>query len=102
MKALLLKTDGAVREVSPAGKEFTLNELCSLIECDWVEHIDLVKGVHLWCDEEGRLVDEPVQNDVATAYFNKAYPPGKYLYPGGVTNIVGNAVIIDNTKNGWL
>lgn len=84
------------------GREFSLKELYELLECELVEHLDLVKGVHLWVDEEGRLKDKPLVNVVATRYFNKAFPKDKYEYPGGVTDIVGNALIIDNTKNGWL
>lgn len=100
---LLIAETGEIRDVKPAkGKKLTLKEMYDLIGCTTVEHLQLAKGVHLWLDEEGRLVDTPVLNRIATLYVQKAFPPGKYLYPGGVMDIVGNAIIEDNTKNGWI
>lgn len=113
MRAILVKTDGTVQDLGfPIPRKpdmattggFSLDELRKLLDCDMVEHLDLVKGVHLWCDEEGRLKDENNVNKVATEYFHKAYPDDKYNWApfGGKYDIIGNAVIIDNTKEGWL
>lgn len=63
--ALLLKPDGTQREVQPAGRSFTLEELYALIGCDTVEVIYLPDGRPLVMDEDGKYRKLPV-NEEAT------------------------------------
>ena len=104
MRRILINAEtGIVQEIE--GKKtghLPIQVMYDLIGCDMVEHLGLVKGVHLWVDEEGRLKNGAIVNEKATEYFNKAFPKDKFIYPGGVTTIVGNAIIEDMTKDGWL
>lgn len=93
-----------IEVVMPKGKDFTLEEMYALIDCGTVEHIELAKGVHMWIDENGKSENKPF-NEKATHYFHRSelYKPELYRKAGiPVDFIVGNALIIDNTKKGWL
>ncbi len=83
--AKLIKTDGTVTEVSPRnGKDFTLSELRSLVECEWIEMVHLRDGSgrFLVVDEEGKL-NGKVRNEKATVLYGLM----PYDY------IVGNALL---------
>lgn len=95
MKAILFKTDGTETVVEPKdGKKFSLAEMYELITCDTVEHVDLGKGVDMWCDEEGLMKANWQLNKKATAFYRAACP---HVDPADL-GIVGNALVVDNTK----
>lgn len=72
--ATLLKADGSSTEVSPKnGKDFSLEELYSLIGCELVELVQLPKGRTMWLDEEGKLKHPPKpRNSEATVLLHMA------------------------------
>ena len=50
-------------------KGFQLNELYTLLECNLVEVVPLHDGRIMICDEESKLVDEPIINEEATKLY---------------------------------
>lgn len=83
--AKLIKTDGTVTEVAPKnGRNFTLEELRTLIGCDWIEIVRLLGSgdSFLVVDEEGKLNGKE-RNSKAT----KMYGRMPYDY------IVGDALL---------
>jgi len=95
MKAILYKTDGTETEVFPVdGKEFQLEEMYRLIDCEIVELVQLGNGVDLWCDEEGLMKSNWMMNVKATELYREAHPD----IPPQELGIVGNALFVDNTK----
>jgi hypothetical protein len=86
--ASLIKIDGTVVEVKPAGDTFTLAELYALVCPDdpdpIVQAVPVVEGEILWCHEEGKLRNLPL-NEVATRCYQR------YLFPGDF--LVGNILI---------
>ena len=96
--ATLLKTDGTSTEIEPAnGKKFTCKELYKLLNCDTVEVIDLMYGTGpkddiLIGDEEGRLIDEPIENPLATKLYRERWGVGKEC------NIVGDVIFCKNNQ----
>ena len=76
------------------GKELSLAKIYPFIgnNCHVVERVSLKKGVDMWVDEEGLLKGNSI-NRKATKFYQKAYDSLE-------VGIVGNAVIIDNTKDG--
>lgn len=96
-KAIWIKTDGAVLEVKPKGKYFSYEELQGFIRDDnssMVEIVPLPSGKLLVCNEEGKLTDEPVINEVATEIWKKEYPISKYPLNNDQL-MVGNVLITD-------
>lgn len=100
-KAWLIDIEGAVTRLPQLeNKELSLKDMYPIIgnRCHLVERVQLKKGVDMWVDEEG-LLKENTQNNVATFLYRQVY--------AGVNNVdlnellvVGNAIIIDNTKTG--
>ncbi len=78
------------------GKEVTFKELYPIIGCSTIEHVGLKKGVDMWCDEKGLLIDNPTFNPEATRLYRAAYP---HIAPDELA-IFGNVIITDNTKAG--
>jgi hypothetical protein len=105
-KAWLVSVDGT--PLSPLteleGKELSLKDMYPIIGngCDIVQMVQLDKGVTMWVDEEGLLKDNVVKNEFATKLFNQKYALNNMLLDGDENSgtIVGNAIIIDNTKAG--
>lgn len=64
--AIQITTDGEITEVKPSGKEFTLEELYKLTNCDIVECVYLPNEKIMIVDEEGRLRSHPKVNLLAT------------------------------------
>lgn len=77
-------------------KEMDFDTMYPIIKCSTIEHVGLKKGVDMWCDEEGLLIDRPVCNIIATHLYRKAYP---HVDPSELA-IYGNVIITDNTKAG--
>jgi len=76
--AKLIDMLGDVQEVHPKGsKYFTLQELYSLIGCEWVQVVPLRDGRSLWIDEVGKMNSK--ENVVATDMFRQDLLPGDYL-----------------------
>jgi hypothetical protein len=71
----------------------------STIGCSCIEHVSLKKGVDMWIDEEGLLIDEPLLNHRATALYRAAYKDCVFPKPEELA-IFGKAIITDNTKAG--
>ena len=83
---LKISADGTETVVLPAdNKEFTLDELYDLIGCSMVQMIYLPSGKTMWLDEEGKMKEGAMINEVATLKSG--------LYPHDV--IVGNALILE-------
>ena len=86
MPAILIKPDGSQTSVAPAnGKNFQLEELYKLLECQWVEVVWSLreKGKIMIVDEEGKLKSSPVFNQVASSLSGH--------------EIVGNAIVCDKS-----
>ena len=69
--AKLIKTDGTVTEVMPKnGRDFTLEELRTLVGCQWVEFVHLrdESGRFLVVDEEGKIYGKPHNEKATTLY----------------------------------
>lgn len=64
--AILVSVDDVPREVLPARKTFTLEELQTLVE-GWIERVGLPEGP-LYCNEEGRINGMPL-NERASRMF---------------------------------
>ncbi len=77
-------------------KEISFKELYPIIGCSTIEHVGLKKGVDMWCDEKGLLIDNPTFNPEATRLYRAAYP---HIAPDELA-IFGNVIITDNTKAG--
>lgn len=88
-KNIIIKSDGSQIEVSPKdGQRFTLEELQGYVG-GYIEIIDLPTNKALIINEEGKLLDLPLnQKATALAQFCKAIFPSDY--------IVGDAVVIQN------
>ena len=50
-------------------KGFQLNELYTLLDCNLVEVVRLHDGRIMICDEEAKLVDDPIINEEATRLY---------------------------------
>ncbi len=98
-KAWLVKVGGEVTRLPQIeGKELKLSECYPIIGCSTIEHVGLKKGVDMWIDEEGLFKNPPVLNWIATDLYRKAYPK---IDPKELV-IVGDVIITDNTKKGYL
>lgn len=92
-----------VREVQPKnGEDFTLKELYALLDCQYIEVINLPDGRIMVVDEEGKLVDEPMRNERATKLAGFVSLPEFVaemlrLRAGGVNVIMAGPPIDDNT-----
>ncbi len=98
-QAWLVALDGSVTRLPQLeGKELKLADLYPIIgnDCSIVERVQLAQGVDLWVDEEG-LLKENYMNMKGTELYRKAYPN---IDPADL-GVVGNAIIIDNTKAGF-
>lgn len=82
------------------GEELSLAALYPFIgnECRTVERVALKKGVDMWVDEEG-LLKENAYNPIGSFLYQKAYKDAVFPNPEEL-GVVGNAIIIDNTKEG--
>jgi hypothetical protein len=71
MSAILYRADGTQQEVTPAnGTDFTIQELYSLIGCQYVEMIDCGESNMIMIgDEESKLHDDFVVNERATKIY---------------------------------
>lgn len=91
--ATLIKPDGAESEVNPrSGREFQLDELYALIDCDTVQAVSLADGRTMWCDEEAKLKTPwPPTNPKATQLLAEA---------GGIPGdiVLGNVLICSATE----
>ena len=58
--ALLARVDGSseVVDLDAEGRDDAL--IRDALGCGWLESYVLAPGLHLWCDEEGRLAGKPV------------------------------------------
>lgn len=81
--ALLIKANGTVQEVKPAGEDgrLTYDQIRECIGGGWIEHVETdperARGnSHVYCDEEGKLKNLP-ENMVATLM-------SAYTMPGDV------------------
>lgn len=96
-RAYFIGYDGLVKTLpSIEGKELDLKDLYILIgnDCSMIEHVSIKKGVDMWVDEEG-LLKKNWLNKKATLLYQDAYK-NKEL------GIVGNAILTDNTKDGFF
>ena len=69
--AILFKTDGTQHLVKPSnGRDFSLEELRTLIGCEWIEvaHLNGPDGAFFVLDDMGKLTGKPF-NAKATAVF---------------------------------
>lgn len=93
--ATLIKIDGTLEEVFPKDPKrgFTLQELYSLLNCDWVESCGYVKDEGGWrslvVDEEGKLNCKRV-NEKATQIYQNTYNTEDY--------IVGDAILVTDQE----
>lgn len=89
-KAYLIEENGDIHEVVPQNKTkgFQLKELYSMLECEIVEIVQLSNGQIMICNEESKLVDNPVVNQKATELYRegrmsakeyKEYVKAKYV-----------------------
>ena len=86
--ATVYKTDGTSQEVQPEnGKDFKLEELYKLVECQTIELVTLGGGKIMIIDEEGKLSSPPKPLNAAATQLFKQLPriPGDY--------IAGNALV---------
>lgn len=100
-KAWFIGTDGErYRLPQFEGREVPLREMYPIIGngCSIVQLVVLKKGVDMWCDEEGLLKASFEENGEASELYRKALNRPD-LGPEWST-IVGNAIVIDNTKAG--
>lgn len=82
--ATLIFTNGEKKRVVPEnGKTFQLQELRRLVECDWIEVVNMKDGRLLVVDEEGKLRKKRC-NTAASIIYNHPYDV-----------IVGNALLCD-------
>jgi uncharacterized protein YuzE len=78
--ATQIKTDGTTTEVEPKnGRDFKLDELYQLIECETLDMIRLADGRFMWMDEKRKINGKEI-NQTAT----KLAPP----FEGGVEGTV--------------
>jgi len=82
------------------GRDVSLREMYPIIGngCSIAQLVHLKNGVEMWCDEEGLLKSNIEENGEASALYKKALNRPD-LGPEWTT-IVGNAIVIDNTKAG--
>lgn len=83
LKNTLIKTTGE-RIALPDG-ELSLDQMYKAIGCDTVEFVRLSNYAHLWCDENGLAVENPVMNLKATILYRDAVRSNE-------VGIVGNAI----------
>ena len=78
-KAYLIEENGDIHEVTPKdfNNGFQLKELYLMLECDVVEVIPLANGNIMICNEESKLVDEPVINQKASELYREGRPSAK-------------------------
>ena len=78
-KAYLIEENGDIHEVTPKDLKngFQLKELYLMLECDIVEVIPLANGNIMICNEESKLVDEPVINQKASELYREGRPTAK-------------------------
>jgi len=99
-KCWLVDLDGSVTRLSQfEGKELSLKDMYSTIGCRTIEHIGLKKGVDMWIDEEGLLMDSPMMNKKATQMYRYAYKDN-FMINSKDLAIFGKVIITDNTKAG--
>jgi len=75
-KAYLLEEGGDIHEVTPINpaKGFECKELYKMLQCRLVQVVPLANGQILICDEESKLVDEPIINKKATELYCQGRP----------------------------
>ena len=56
------------REVHPRHHHFTLDELRSLLSCDWIEILETNDGRLMICDEESKLSADHQRNQRASEF----------------------------------
>ena len=83
--SILLLADGAAKEVSPAGRYWTLEEMQQLVG-GLIEIVPLADGRILVINEEGKLHDLPV-NVAATNHF--------LVQRAAFSTIVGDALLCE-------
>lgn len=68
---ILIKAEGNIAPINPIDpkKGFQPDELYNLLECNLVEVVQLHDGRIMICDEESKLVDEPIINAEATRLY---------------------------------
>lgn len=93
-KAYLIEENGDINEVTPINPEkgFELKELYSMLECELIEVIPLANGNIMICNEESKLIDEPIINVKATELYRQGRPTAKE-YRARMKAIHGNAFI---------
>ena len=75
--AILIKTNGDIREVKPLnGKKFTYEELREFVG-GMVEIVSVPSGRTIYLNEEGKLIDLP-KNEAGTALWKLEYPIEQY------------------------
>ncbi len=72
-KAYLIEENGDTHEVTPQNPKagFQLKELYAMLECDMVELLNLSDGRIMICNEESKLIDNPVINKQATELYRE-------------------------------
>jgi hypothetical protein len=78
-KAYLIEENGDIHEITPVNltEGFQLKELYAMLECEIVEVIPLADGRIMICNEESKLIDEPVINSKATELYREGRPSAK-------------------------
>jgi len=78
-KAYLIEENGDIHEVTPKDLQngFQLKELYAMLECDIIEVVELANGNIMICNEESKLVDEPVINQKASELYREGRPSAK-------------------------
>ena len=71
MDAILIRPDSSWIEVTPKnGKDFKLEELYSMLKCEYVELATIpYPNLYMIVDEEGWLKDTPVLNKLASRIY---------------------------------
>lgn len=97
--ATLIKIDGTLEEVKPAGKKFTAAELSALVtpgETGYLQYVPLDGRRGFWCHEESKYRDLPL-NLMATGYVrHELARVGRDLVPGDI--LVGDILITANSE----
>lgn len=87
MKAMVITTGGAIKEVAPANNhDFSLEELQKFVG-GYIEIISLSESQIMVLNEEGKLNNLPY-NEEATKLFQKAYKTNDF--------IVGDVLVCDS------
>lgn len=119
MIAQLIRPNGLVTDVMPRnGADFKLDELCKLVECEYIDIVGLPDDLIMIVDDDGRSKNLPV-NKIATRLYSKdrisiaeilalletqlivkGYNDFKVMAFGGEEDfdtVVGNALVCDKS-----